>query len=285
MLASRWVPESVDTTVPNHARAFDFLYGGQYNFPVDREVARRWLAAEPNLRRWAQESRAFLGRAVSSVADAGIRQIIDLGSGLPTTGATHEVVASLARDIRVCYVDYNPTVVAHAREILARTRNVHAVLGGIGNLSRLLRLAAAVGFESNLPVAVIVSGVSPLAVNAPKIVQALESVRRAVAPASRLVLSHGLPITLTSESAVETSTSPFYMPTEECDQSSLERLFGNWKLLDPGVHRIPLWQPTHQAAGLRHKCGETSQVAAWAGAAEGSATGAGTQAAAGIPTD
>ncbi|MFD6563039.1 SAM-dependent methyltransferase [Micromonospora profundi] len=272
MLASRWVPESVDTTLANHARAFDFLYGGQYNFPVDREVARRWLAIEPNLRRWAQESRAFLGRAVSSVANAGIRQIIDLGSGLPTTGATHEVAASLARDIRVCYVDCNPIVVAHAREILAKTKNVHAVLGDIGSPSRLLRIAAAVGIELTLPVAVIVSGVSPLATNAQQIVRALEGVRRVVAPASRLVLSHGLPIALAPELDAGTSLRPFYVPTEVCGQASLERLFGNWTVLDPGVRRIPLWQPLHQAVRALQKPASPPLVAAWAGVAERTST-------------
>src|SRR2546429_949285 len=105
----------VDVERANVARIYDYLLGGTHNFAVDRDHARALTAIDPAFRDIAKANRAFLGRAVRFLADAGIRQFLDIGSGVPTEGNVHEV----APDSRVVYVDTDPVAIAHSRSILA----------------------------------------------------------------------------------------------------------------------------------------------------------------------
>jgi hypothetical protein len=109
----------IDTSVANIARAWNYMIGGKDNFEADREAARRLIAAAPVLAVAAPASRAFLRRTVRYLAaEAGIRQFLDIGTGLPTAGNTHEVAQSIAPDCRVVYVDNDPVVLVHARALL-----------------------------------------------------------------------------------------------------------------------------------------------------------------------
>src|SRR4051812_15293028 len=109
----------VDTERANVARVYDYLLGGTHNFTVDQDAARTLTAIEPGMRDAAKANRAFLGRAVRFLADAGIRQFLDIGSGVPTQGNVHEVARAVAPDSRVVYVDTDQVAVAHSRAILA----------------------------------------------------------------------------------------------------------------------------------------------------------------------
>jgi len=110
--------------IPSAARVYDYLLGGKDNYPVDRELARSMMAKLPNVRTAAQWNRAFLQRVVRYlVGEIGIRQIIDIGAGLPSVGNTHEVAFDVARDARVVYVDHDPVVLAHGRDMLQGIRN------------------------------------------------------------------------------------------------------------------------------------------------------------------
>ncbi|MBB5960390.1 hypothetical protein FHS29_007013 [Saccharothrix tamanrassetensis] len=119
MVRSDWVPQNVDISVPSAARAYDFMLGGAHNFAVDREVARKINALMPGSRAAARVNRAFLGRAVRFMAERGIRQFLDIGSGIPTVANVHEVAHSVAPECRVVYVDKDPIAVAHSELILA----------------------------------------------------------------------------------------------------------------------------------------------------------------------
>ncbi len=99
------------------ARVYDYLLGGENNFAADREAAEQLLRTSPEVGVIARAHRAFLARAVRYLTAAGIRQFIDLGAGLPTSGAVHEVARSVAPDVRVAYVDNDPLVHAHARTL------------------------------------------------------------------------------------------------------------------------------------------------------------------------
>src|ERR1700678_664884 len=117
-----WVPPGVDTSKANVARVYDYWIGGDHNFQADRDLARTIIALTPNIRSVAQANRAFLGRAVRFLAgEAGIRQFLDIGTGLPTVDNTHEVAQQVAADSRVVYVDNDPIVLAHARALLTST--------------------------------------------------------------------------------------------------------------------------------------------------------------------
>ena len=113
----------LDTSVPHIARVYDYWLGGKDNFPADRELAEQFIAAEPSVVAGVRSNRAFLGRAVHYlVAEAGIRQFLDIGTGIPTANNTHEVAQRAAPDARVVYVDNDPIVLAHARALLTGTR-------------------------------------------------------------------------------------------------------------------------------------------------------------------
>jgi hypothetical protein len=122
------MPPEIDTTTPSPARMYDYMLGGQHNFPVDREATERFRAQMPDLRDAAWANRGFHGRAAIWMAEHGIRQFIDIGSGLPTQNNTHQVVQQVAPDARVVYVDIDPMVKVLARELLSGGGATVAVL-------------------------------------------------------------------------------------------------------------------------------------------------------------
>lgn len=112
-------PPAVDFSVAHHARVYDYLLGGKDNSAADRAASEAVLKVYPELAFTVRANRAFLGRAVRYLAEeAGIRQFLDIGTGIPAAGNTHEVAQSIAPDSRVVYVDYDPIVLAHARALL-----------------------------------------------------------------------------------------------------------------------------------------------------------------------
>src|SRR5208282_6860336 len=107
-----WVPPGVDTHRANVARVYDYWLGGSHNFLADQDVARAIVAVEPNTRDGVRANRAFLGRAVRFLAASGIRQFLDIGSGIPTEGNVHEVAQQASPDARVVYADIDKVAVA-----------------------------------------------------------------------------------------------------------------------------------------------------------------------------
>jgi S-adenosyl methyltransferase len=108
-----------DTSVAHQARVYDYVLGGKDNYAADRAATEAWLKIDPGMAFSARANRAFLGRAVRYLAaEAGIRQFLDIGTGIPTAGNTHQVAQAIAPETRVVYVDYDPVVLAHARALL-----------------------------------------------------------------------------------------------------------------------------------------------------------------------
>ena len=141
------IVRDVNPNVPTIARVYDYWLGGKDNFAVDRELAEKFVRADPMAREGVRSNRAFLGRAVRFLAaEAGIRQFLDIGTGIPTAGNTHQVAQEIAPETRVVYVDYDPIVLAHARALLvssqagateyidADLRNTGAILDQAGQL-------------------------------------------------------------------------------------------------------------------------------------------------------
>src|SRR5215468_9186272 len=122
-----WAPEDVDMRTPSMARAYDYALGGGHNFAVDREFFRAFEAALPEARVVARANRAFLHRAVRFMIGEGIRQFLDIGSGIPTVGNVHEIAQRLDPGARVVYVDIEPVAVAHSRQILAGNGRATAI--------------------------------------------------------------------------------------------------------------------------------------------------------------
>ncbi|GAA2825136.1 SAM-dependent methyltransferase [Nonomuraea rubra] len=129
----------VDPTQPSIARVYDYFLGGKNNFEVDRKVAEEALKIAPDAREAGRANRAFLRRAVRHLAaEAGIRQFLDLGSGLPTQGNVHEIAQALAPDAHVVYVDHDPIVPAYGRALLAADDRTTVVSGDIRNPGEIL---------------------------------------------------------------------------------------------------------------------------------------------------
>ncbi|MEU8817218.1 SAM-dependent methyltransferase [Actinoplanes sp. NPDC048796] len=114
-----WVPEGVDITVPDASRVYDYTLGGVHNFAVDREFWQRVETMFPEARLVARANRAFLGRAVRWLSARGVRQFLDIGSGIPTLGNVHEVAQEADPEARVMYVDIDPIAVQQSRSLLA----------------------------------------------------------------------------------------------------------------------------------------------------------------------
>jgi hypothetical protein len=122
-----WVPPAIDPSKPSVARMYDYLLGGKDNFAVDRQAAEEVEKAAPDARLVALANREFLIDAVQTMAGAGIRQFIDLGTGIPTSPNVHEVARRFDPDARVVYVDHDPIVLVHSRALLAKHEGVLAV--------------------------------------------------------------------------------------------------------------------------------------------------------------
>lgn len=182
----------LDTTRPNIARVYDTWLGGKDNFAADREEAERLLQIYPDLCRLARQNREFLRRAVHWLATArGIRQFLDIGSGLPTATNTHDVAQAAARDSKVVYVDKDPAVVLHAHALLADGRNVVAVRGDASEPSAIFADPGVTTLiQPDRPSAIILAAVLhffPLA-DARRIIAEIAGL---TAPGSYLVLSVG----------------------------------------------------------------------------------------------
>jgi SAM-dependent methyltransferase len=240
----------IDTTRPHPARIYDYGLGGKNHFAADREVAEKVLAAFPSLRVAARENRAFLGRAVRFLAsDAGIRQFLDIGTGLPTTGNVHEVAQQVAPESRIVYADNDPLVLAHARALLTSSTE-----GRTGYIQADLRdpksiLADAVTrdiLDFDQPVALMLVAVLHFLTDADDPARIIATLLDALPPGSYLVASHA-----TSEhspagasaagvGAYQSSGIPF----EPRDSDEFARLaFDGLELIPPGVVLVSEWRP------------------------------------------
>jgi hypothetical protein len=119
-----WVPPVVDHTKPSVARMYDYGLGGKDNYPIDREVADKFMAVIPDTRDAALANRGFLTEAVREMAEAGIDQFVDLGTGIPTSPNVHETARAIHPDAAIVYVDNDPIVLAHNRALLREDRRV-----------------------------------------------------------------------------------------------------------------------------------------------------------------
>ena len=133
--ASKTAPLPFDTSTAHQARMYDYVLGGKDNYATDRAAVEEWAKVDPGIVFTARANRAFLGRVVRYLtAEAGIRQFLDIGTGIPTAGNTHQVAQAIAPETRVVYVDYDPVVLAHARALLDSHED-----GGTGYIDADLR--------------------------------------------------------------------------------------------------------------------------------------------------
>lgn len=180
-----------DTSVPSVARIYDWLLGGTNNYQVDRDLGEVMVGRAPELPDAARANRSFHQRAARYLAERGIGQFIDLGSGLPTPGSTHEVVFGVRMDARVAYVDIDPLVLRHSQYQLAGDDRVRAVVADVRDVGMVLGdLRAEQLIDFSQPVAVLMTGLLHLIPDEEDPGGLIARYMSAVVPGSYLVLSH-----------------------------------------------------------------------------------------------
>jgi hypothetical protein len=238
---------SFDTSVPNIARIYDYLLGGKDNFAVDRAVGEMVIATVPGMVVSARANRAFLGRVVRYLAgEAGIRQFLDIGPGMPTVGSTHEIAQGIAPASRVVYVDNDPVVLAHARALLdSSTEGVSAYVDAdLRDPGKILAEAART-LDLSRPVAVILLMVLHFLPDA-EAYGAVSALLEAMPAGSFLVIGH-MPKDIEAEavgemlrkSAEVPSSAPIYPRTHD----EVTRFFAGLELAEPGLVTLERWRP------------------------------------------
>ncbi|MGW6446830.1 SAM-dependent methyltransferase [Lentzea sp. NPDC055074] len=240
-----WVPEGVDTGRPSAARLYDYLLGGGHNFAADRALAEKFLQAQPNGRAIARLNRAFLRRAVLFMIDEGIRQFLDLGSGIPTVGNVHEIAQKADPEARVVYVDFEDVAVAHSQLILEHEPRATIIQEDMTRPAAVLDAARYSGLiDFSQPVGVLTAGVFhfvPPQADPNAIVAAY---RDAVPAGSYLAVSQFTHDLQPEEMAgivevMKKSQNPMYPRSK----GEIEALFDGFELVEPGIVPTPLWRP------------------------------------------
>jgi hypothetical protein len=245
-----WVPPDVDTKRANAARVYDYLLGGSHNFLPDQDLGRAIAAVEPNMRAMARANRAFLDRAVRFLADAGIRQFLDIGSGIPTEGNVHEVAQRAAPGAHVVYADIDPVAVAHSKAILAANASTAVIQADLREPEKILTQHA-VGqlIDLSQPTGLLLVAVLHFIADAEDPWRIVATLRDALAPGSYLVLCHG---TNESKPTVARAAEKVYNRTVSTDaharsREEILRFFDGFNLVDPGLVFIPQWRPDSPA--------------------------------------
>jgi S-adenosyl methyltransferase len=241
-------PVAFDTSVAHMARVYDYWLGGKDNFAADREAAQQAIAANPGILTDVRANRAFLAHAVRYLAgECGIRQFLDIGTGIPTANNTHGVAQSVAPDCRVVYVDNDPVVLSHARALLTSdpagaTDYIDADLRD----TREILDSAARTLDFSRPVAVTLLAILHLIPDADDPGGIVARLMAAVPPGSYLVISHPAgDVRPAAVAEMVRRVNARLGPTRGTmrDRAEVTRLFDGLELLDPGIVQPQLWRP------------------------------------------
>jgi O-methyltransferase involved in polyketide biosynthesis len=243
----------IDTTVSHSARIWDYWLGGTDNYPVDRELGDRIEEMLPDIVRQAREDRLFLGRVVRYLAgEAGIRQFLDIGTGLPTADNTHQVAQGVAPEARIVYVDNDPLVLAHARALLTSTPEgatdyIHADMRDPGNIVA----GAARTLDFGQPIAITMLGVLWHVLDNDEAYGIVSRLAQAMPSGSYLALNHPT-LEVTGEkmaTAIRYWNEYGTPPGTHRTPAELARFFDGLDLVEPGVVSITRWRPEATSSG------------------------------------
>lgn len=240
-------PLEIDTSVAHSARVYDYILGGKDNYGPDREAAEQMLKNWPSLRTSMRENRRFMHRTVRHLAaERGIRQFLDIGTGIPTSPNVHEIAQEIAPDARVVYVDNDPIVLAHARHRLngtpdGRIAYIHANLREPETILTAPELHDTLDLDR--PVALSVIAVLQFVLDDQEAYGLVERYMRDLPSGSFLALS-----TVTTDSSpkaidVVSEYKARGMPPRERSKAEVERFFDGLELIEPGVQLVHNWRP------------------------------------------
>ncbi|MFJ2261979.1 SAM-dependent methyltransferase [Streptomyces sp. NPDC087844] len=235
--------EGIDTSRPHPARIYDYLLGGKDNYEVDQRAGDQLAAVAPEVWKSVRANRAFLRRAVRYAVGSGVRQILDIGTGLPTSPNVHEIAQEMAPDVRVAYVDNDPIVKAHADALLGHFGETSIVLADLRDARAVVDhpdVRRVIDFDE--PVAVLLVAILHFLTDAEKPEQVVATLRDALPAGSFLVLSHA-----TGDFADRGEAQAVYNNATASmnlrSRAEVERFFDGFELVEPGLAQVPFWRP------------------------------------------
>jgi hypothetical protein len=236
---------SIDTSVPHSARIWNYWLGGTDNYPVDRAAGDQFSAIYPGIVDIARADRAFLGRVVRYLAgQAGVRQFLDVGAGLPTAVNTHEAANQVTPDARTVYVDNDPLVVAHAQELLASDRQgkTHFVNANMGDPDMVLREAAA-WLDLTQPVGLTLMGVLGHVVDYAAAKAIVTGLLAGLPAGSYLAVNDSVNTSPALEEALRVYEASGAVPYRTRSLEEFTGYFDGLELVEPGVVLVDDWHP------------------------------------------
>jgi hypothetical protein len=239
----------LDTSVSHPARVYDYYLGGKDNFAADRAAAEEGLKAFPGVLQSVRANRAFLERAVRYLtAEAGMRQLLDIGTGLPSGNNTHEVAQSIAPESRIAYVDNDPVVLMHAEALLTSSDPgaTGYVEADLRDPVKILRETATL-LDFSSPVAVMLIGIMHFISDEDRPYEIVKTLLDAVPPGSYLAMSHMASDLYPEEMAEFTRVLNQQMKASERgthrSHAEVARFFDGLDVVEPGVVQISKWRP------------------------------------------
>jgi len=241
-----WVTDGIDLNRPSASRVYDFYLGGFHNFSSDREMAERAIKDWPDLPLIMRSNRAFLRRSVTYLVEQGVRQFLDIGSGIPTVGNVHEIAQDLAPESRIVYVDIDPIAVAHSEAILADNPNATIVAGDFRRPEELLADSTVTEtLDLDQPVALLLNALLHFVGDDDHPADVIATFRDGLAPGSYLSISHAThelhPPELTDfhRDLYRKTATPMTMRT----RTEVEAMFDGFTLVEPGIVLSDYWHP------------------------------------------
>ncbi|AHH94821.1 SAM-dependent methyltransferase [Kutzneria albida] len=240
-----WAPKYIDLEKPSAARIYDYLLGGACNSAADRTVAKEIMSVLPEARRIAQDNRAFLRRTVTYLVSQGVRQFIDIGSGVPTAGNVHEIAQRADRECRVVYVDHDPIAIAHGELLLRDNDRSCAFLADFRSPDSVLRSPKTTKLiDFGQPVALLMFLLLHFVPDQEHPAALIARYRQALAPGSYLALSH--PTLEGVTEGVFTATDIVRSSVDEVyprDAAQVLRLAEGFEPVPPGLVFTQQWRP------------------------------------------
>lgn len=243
---SNIIDREFDEQKPNVARVYDYMIGGTHNFAVDREMADVLLAKDRSLRMTALASRAFLRRSVRFLAkEKGIKQFVDIGSGLPTVGNTHEIVHEISPDAKVVYVDCDKDAIEASKIILRQKKNARAICADLRKPEEILNAPEMDLIDFGSPVGIVMVLVLQFITSDDEAHQAVRTFYQRLAKGSCLVVAHPTkPDEINSELLDEIIRDYRRVTTVNLrSRDKVSRFFAGTELIPPGLVYTPQWKP------------------------------------------
>jgi hypothetical protein len=240
-----WAPLSIDIDRPSAARMYDYILGGSHNFAADRQLVDKILALMPDMAGLAQANRTFLRRVVTYLAASGIRQFLDLGSGIPTRGNVHDTADQAGPDSRTVYVDFDPVAVAHSRALLAGNDRTAVVQADLRDPDAVLRDVGGTGLlDLDEPIGLLLVAVLHFIPDDDNPHDVVSRLCAALPRGSYLAISHltadsrGEDIANAQELAMH-AAGPWGTPRS---YAQVARFFDGLQLVGPGLTWAALWR-------------------------------------------